>query len=63
MLVVGEKEVASGTVALRDRVAGDLGALPLDEAIAKLTQEVKERRVRQVEKADAGLGGTSRHEY
>jgi threonyl-tRNA synthetase len=63
MLVVGEKELAGGTVALRDRVAGDLGALPLDEAIAKLAEEVKERRVRQVEKADAGLGGTSRHEY
>jgi len=63
MLVVGEKEAAAGTVALRERVAGDLGALPLDEAVARLTEEVRDRRVRQVEKTDAGLGGSSRHEY
>ena len=28
MLVVGEKEASAGTVAVRDRVDGDLGALP-----------------------------------
>ena len=28
MLVVGEKEQSAGTVAVRDRVDGDLGACP-----------------------------------
>ena len=29
MLVVGEKEQTAGTVAVRDRVDGDLGAMPV----------------------------------
>ena len=41
MLVVGEKEAAAGTVAVRDRVDGDLGALPLAEVIERLTREVE----------------------
>jgi threonyl-tRNA synthetase len=45
MLVVGEKEAAARQVALRDRVAGDQGALPLDDAIMRLTEEVRTRRV------------------
>ena len=32
MLVVGEKEQTAGTVAVRDRVDGDLGAMPVAEA-------------------------------
>jgi threonyl-tRNA synthetase len=63
MFVVGEKEAASGQVAVRDRVAGDQGAVALDAAIARLSEEIRSRRVRQVEKGDAGLGGASRHEY
>ena len=55
MFVVGEKEQAAGTVAVRDRVAGDLGAMPLEEAIARLSAEVKERRVRQVSVASAAM--------
>ena len=55
MFVVGEKEQTAGTVAVRDRVAGDLGALPLDEAIARLSAEVKERVVRQVSTASAAM--------
>jgi threonyl-tRNA synthetase len=64
MLVVGEKEQAAGHVALRDRIDGDLGAMTLDQAIARLTAEANDRRVRQIEKTSAELGGSSRgHEY
>ena len=55
MFVVGEKEQTAGTVAVRDRVAGDLGALPLDEAVARLCAEVRERRIRQVSTATAAM--------
>ncbi len=48
MLVVGEKDAQNGTVTLRDRIEGDLGALPLDEALAKLRQEIEAKTVRQV---------------
>ncbi len=54
MLVVGEKDAENGTVTVRDRIEGDLGALPLDEAITKLRQEVIDKTVRQV--ADHGEG-------
>jgi len=47
MLVVGPKEAETGAVALRDRLEGDLGAMPMADAIAKLQQEVKDRVVRQ----------------
>lgn len=48
MLVVGGKDQESGTVSVRDRIDGDLGAMPLADALAKLQQEVTERRIRQV---------------
>ena len=48
MLVVGPKEAESGQVALRDRIDGDLGAMPVDEALARLTEEVQQRKIRQV---------------
>ena len=40
MLVVGEKEKESGTVSVRSRKQGDLGAIYLDEFIAKALDEV-----------------------
>jgi threonyl-tRNA synthetase len=52
MLVVGEKDAAEGTVTVRDRLDGDIGAMPLAEAIAKLRAEVEAKTVRQV--ADGG---------
>jgi threonyl-tRNA synthetase len=55
MLVVGDKEQAAGTVAVRDRVEGDLGAMALAEVAQYLDREVKEKRIRQVSKATAGL--------
>jgi threonyl-tRNA synthetase len=55
MLVVGEKEQAAATVAVRDRVDGDLGAMPLPQVIARLKEEVEKRTIRQVSSASAGL--------
>ncbi len=46
MLVVGEKEQSAGTVAVRERSAGDLGALPLEQLVARLTDEERERRLK-----------------
>src|SRR5262249_13643967 len=44
MLVVGAKEAESQSVSYRDRQAGDLGAMPLDESIARLKSEAESRR-------------------
>jgi threonyl-tRNA synthetase len=57
MLVVGKKERESGSVAVRDRVDGDLGAVPLEELVSRLAAEVREKRIRQVSTASAGLEG------
>jgi threonyl-tRNA synthetase len=48
MLVVGAKEAESGTVSYRDRHDGDLGAMPLAEAIARIRNENDRRVIRQV---------------
>lgn len=44
MLVVGDKEQTAGSVAVRERVEGDLGALPLADMLARLEREVRERK-------------------
>jgi threonyl-tRNA synthetase len=41
MLVVGDKEAADGTVAVRSRLGGDLGARALDAFIASAREEVE----------------------
>lgn len=46
MLIVGPRDAENGTVSIRDRVAGDLGAMPLAEAITKFQQEVEQKTVR-----------------
>ncbi|WP_367872251.1 threonine--tRNA ligase [Luteolibacter sp. Populi] len=43
MLVIGAKEVEEGTVSVRHREREDLGAKPLEEFIAEITAEIKER--------------------
>jgi threonyl-tRNA synthetase len=48
MLVVGPKEAESQSVSVRDRLDGDLGAMPIEQALSKLRQEVDERVIRQV---------------
>lgn len=47
MAVVGPKEAEAGAVALRDRIDGDLGTMPVAAAVAKLQEEVRGRTVRQ----------------
>lgn len=41
MLVIGDKEIESGTVGVRSRKDGDLGAMKTEDFIAKLDEEVK----------------------
>jgi threonyl-tRNA synthetase len=59
MAVVGPKEAETGQLALRDRIDGDLGSMPVAQAIAKLTQEVASREVRQVYRAGAASNAAS----
>jgi threonyl-tRNA synthetase len=40
MLIIGDKEVENGQVAVRSRKEGDLGAMDLDAFIQKLTEEI-----------------------
>jgi threonyl-tRNA synthetase len=47
MFVVGGREMENASVSVRDRIEGDLGAMPLAAALDKLRQEIAERRVRQ----------------
>ena len=53
MMVVGEKDAQNGTVTVRDRLDGDLGAMPTDGALAKLREEVLAKTVRQVAASDS----------
>ena len=43
MLVLGAKEVEEGTVSVRHRDKEDLGTKPLDQFIAEITTEIRER--------------------
>jgi threonyl-tRNA synthetase len=65
MFIVGEKEAEAGSVAVRDRLEGDLGSIPLAGAIAKLAAEIADKTVRQVAAVEpvAVASGESRNEY
>lgn len=43
MLVVGEKEKGSGSVAVRQHKKGDIGAVPVDQFIARIGKEILEK--------------------
>jgi threonyl-tRNA synthetase len=45
MLVVGEKEVNSGTVSVRSKKKGDLGTMNLNEFVEMIVNEIKEKTV------------------
>lgn len=45
MLVVGDKEVATNTVSVRSRSAGDLGAMQLTEFIKIIEKEIVEKKI------------------
>lgn len=57
MFVVGPRDAEAETVSVRDRIAGDLGAMKVEQALEKLQAEVRERTVRKTFSGDAGLGG------
>jgi threonyl-tRNA synthetase len=43
MLVAGDREAADGTVSVRSRVGGDLGARPVQEFVAAAAEEIRLR--------------------
>ena len=43
MLIVGEKEIESGAVAVRSRKEGDLGQVSKEDFIANITKEIREK--------------------
>lgn len=43
MIVIGDKEMENGAVAVRSRKEGDLGSMPVDEFVNKLLQEIETR--------------------
>ncbi|MDR1061576.1 MAG: threonine--tRNA ligase [Clostridiales bacterium] len=45
MLIVGEKEAQGGTVSVRSRARGDLGAAPLDAFARDILDEIREKRM------------------
>ncbi len=46
MLVVGDKEAANGSVAVRHRSQGDLGPQPIEQFTEGLLEEIKQRQIR-----------------
>lgn len=46
LLVVGDKEVESGSVAVRHRREGDLGAMAMDDFVGMILQEITNRSIR-----------------
>lgn len=44
LLIVGDKEVEGGTVAVRSRKKGNEGAIPLEEFIRNVESEIREKR-------------------
>jgi threonyl-tRNA synthetase len=66
MVVVGERDAAAGTVALRDRLAAegkDERDLPLAQVVARLRAEADAKTVRSVSTATANLeGGPTKYE-
>jgi len=47
MIIIGGREEEQQTVALRDRLEGDLGSMSLEQVIEKLRNEIREKTVRQ----------------
>jgi len=47
MFVIGGREQDTGGVAVRDRLEGDLGTMPVGEALEKLQAEIAAKTVRK----------------
>ena len=41
--VIGDKEIESNSVAVRKRGVGQIGTIPVDEFIAQIEKEIKDR--------------------
>lgn len=64
MLIVGPRDAENGTVSVRDRVEGDLGAMPVAQAISRFQAEVEQKTVRQIFKNSVATGGSDpKNEY
>ena len=45
MLIVGDKELEDGTVAVRSRNLGDLGVMTVEDFKARIFKEIKDKTV------------------
>jgi threonyl-tRNA synthetase len=48
MVIIGPRDAEAGTVSVRDRHEGDLGAMPVAAALQRFLDEIRDKRVRQV---------------
>ncbi len=48
MVIVGPRDAENGTVSVRDRHEGDLGAMSIEAAVERFAKEIRDKRVRQV---------------
>lgn len=55
LFIVGPRDAEAETVSVRDRIEGDIGAVKVEEAIARLHKEATSREVRQSFSGSAGL--------
>jgi threonyl-tRNA synthetase len=53
MLVIGDREAAEGTVAVRARAGGDRGAQAVDAFVTAAVEEVRTRRTPPASREDA----------
>jgi threonyl-tRNA synthetase len=56
MLVIGDREAAEGTVSVRSRTGGDLGARPVDAFVAAAQDEIRAKGHGPVASGDSGAG-------
>ena len=66
MLVVGPRDAAQNAVSVRDRIDGDLGSMPVAEALQKLQTEADARTIRQVAESSFAApeeDSAEQHEY
>lgn len=65
MFVIGGREMDEGSVSIRDRIDGDVGALPVAQALAKMQDEIMTKRIRQVAKSfkPAAAASAEANEY
>ena len=67
-LLVAQQKTRLVESAVRDRIDGDVGAMPLEAAIARLAEEVDTKKIRQTSQlatapVAAPTGGDEQNEY